>query len=373
MKSKVLSMLLTVAVAIAVFPSAGITVNSNTGIGEDTIIIDTLIPPGQPLEQVRLYVSDNQFRTIIVREHRLLKPLSSIEIVFDAHYAGVGIQNFEFKKHIPYTLPEAKHAPHSDGRIDFSPPAAVTDDTFLYHFYLGLNYDDVKEKIGPNAGTFLLGKIIFAAEDGTIQEAELAVTYGTPLTGHMSDPGAVLPAGFTGQTYSEDLPVRDYYGRGLSDFSHRIGSVPDGVGIGYTNAVPPGLSIVDGRLVGTPQTPGKYIILIDCKREESDWLNVPNGDIRQTWSYVFIEISDAPMLGRIIDADTEPTIFDALEILKFLVGMDGVIKDGGRESRAWKAALITEQSQIRGEPDIFDVLEVLKYLVGMPGRVESVV
>ncbi|MCL2071602.1 MAG: RICIN domain-containing protein [Oscillospiraceae bacterium] len=69
--------------------------------------------------------------------------------------------------------------------------------------------------------------------------------------------------------------------------------------------------------------------------------------------------------GRVLSNDTEPTIFDALEILKHLVGMDGVIKSGGRDSRAWNAALITEDSKLRGEPTIFDVLEILKYLVGI--------
>ena len=73
--------------------------------------------------------------------------------------------------------------------------------------------------------------------------------------------------------------------------------------------------------------------------------------------------------GRVLGNDTDPTIFDVLEILKFLVGMDGVIKSGGHDSRAWQAALITEESKLRGEPSIFDVLEVLKYIVGMDSLV----
>ncbi|MCL2071304.1 MAG: hypothetical protein FWH07_03610 [Oscillospiraceae bacterium] len=73
--------------------------------------------------------------------------------------------------------------------------------------------------------------------------------------------------------------------------------------------------------------------------------------------------------GRVLSNDTEPTIFDALEILKHLVGMDGVIKSGGRDSRAWNAALITAESQASGTPTIFDVLEILKYLVGMESAV----
>ncbi|MCL2071929.1 MAG: leucine-rich repeat domain-containing protein [Oscillospiraceae bacterium] len=83
------------------------------------------------------------------------------------------------------------------------------------------------------------------------------------------------------------------------------------------------------------------------------------------------ECAAAFLPGRILDNDSEPTIFDALEILKFLVGMDGVIKSGGVDSREWSAALITDESKVRGEPSIFDVLEVLKYLVGMESLVDS--
>ncbi|MCL2071613.1 MAG: S8 family serine peptidase [Oscillospiraceae bacterium] len=56
------------------------------------------------------------------------------------------------------------------------------------------------------------------------------------------------------------------------------------------------------------------------------------------------------------------TIFDALEILKDIVGMNGAISKCGNS--LW-ASLITLESQKAGRPSIFDVLEILKYLVGM--------
>ena len=72
-----------------------------------------------------------------------------------------------------------------------------------------------------------------------------------------------------------------------------------------------------------------------------------------------------PTSGNIRGSDT-PTIFDALEILKHIVGMDSEIAKCGN---AREAALITEESKATGEPTIFDVLEILKYLVGMPSEV----
>jgi hypothetical protein len=56
------------------------------------------------------------------------------------------------------------------------------------------------------------------------------------------------------------------------------------------------------------------------------------------------------------------TIFDALEILKFLAGMSSIIEEG---TVAWEAALITSASQSARVPTIFDALEILKYLAGM--------
>jgi len=45
--------------------------------------------------------------------------------------------------------------------------------------------------------------------------------------------------------------------------------------------------------------------------------------------------------------------------------MKGAIKDGGKDSRAWNAALITPQSKKAGRPGIGDALEILKKLAGM--------
>ena len=68
-------------------------------------------------------------------------------------------------------------------------------------------------------------------------------------------------------------------------------------------------------------------------------------------------------LGRIL-GETAPTIFDVLEILKNIVGMDNTINKCGN---ARTAALITAQSKEEAVPSIFDALEILKYLVGMDG------
>ena len=66
------------------------------------------------------------------------------------------------------------------------------------------------------------------------------------------------------------------------------------------------------------------------------------------------------ILGHVLGNDTI-TVEDALEILKYLVGIESKIVDG---NRAFKAALITGGS----EPAIGDVLEILKYLVGMESK-----
>ena len=69
----------------------------------------------------------------------------------------------------------------------------------------------------------------------------------------------------------------------------------------------------------------------------------------------------APVKGRIL-GNAEPQIFDALEILKSLVGMSGAID---KCLNARNASLITKVSQEKGTPTIFDALEILKHLVGM--------
>jgi hypothetical protein len=62
-------------------------------------------------------------------------------------------------------------------------------------------------------------------------------------------------------------------------------------------------------------------------------------------------------MGRVLGGE-DITIMDAVEILKYLAGMDSVIMEG---NDAWLAALITGGN----EPQIGDVLEILKYLAGM--------
>jgi hypothetical protein len=59
-----------------------------------------------------------------------------------------------------------------------------------------------------------------------------------------------------------------------------------------------------------------------------------------------------------VNGDGEINIFDALEILKYLAGMENLIVP---ESYAWRAARVTGGD----EPVIFDALEILKMLAGM--------
>jgi hypothetical protein len=62
----------------------------------------------------------------------------------------------------------------------------------------------------------------------------------------------------------------------------------------------------------------------------------------------------------------------ALEILKYLVSMDSVIKampSGEYNSTMLKAARITVESQAAdAKPSIMDALEILKFLVSMDTR-----
>jgi len=71
-------------------------------------------------------------------------------------------------------------------------------------------------------------------------------------------------------------------------------------------------------------------------------------------------------LGRILPGDNRrPAIGDALEILKYLAGMDNVISKGGKGSREWRAAMITPKSQSANKPSIMDALEIFKHVGGM--------
>jgi hypothetical protein len=64
-----------------------------------------------------------------------------------------------------------------------------------------------------------------------------------------------------------------------------------------------------------------------------------------------------------ITGDRWIDIFDALEILKYLAGMESRIQPN---TRAFRAALITEAEQ----PTIFDALEILKYIARMDSKLD---
>jgi hypothetical protein len=72
------------------------------------------------------------------------------------------------------------------------------------------------------------------------------------------------------------------------------------------------------------------------------------------------------VLGQILG---NPTIgiFDALEILKAIVGMKGIVGDC---VNALQAALILPTRPHENTPNIFDALEILKYIVGMNSLVK---
>jgi hypothetical protein len=63
-----------------------------------------------------------------------------------------------------------------------------------------------------------------------------------------------------------------------------------------------------------------------------------------------------------VNANGKVDISDALEILIFLAGMDGIIRNC---NNAWNAALITLESQAENIPKITDTLEILMWLAGM--------
>jgi len=74
-----------------------------------------------------------------------------------------------------------------------------------------------------------------------------------------------------------------------------------------------------------------------------------------------------PSIGNgLILGNSSPGIGDALEIFKFLAGMNNVIDEGGKGSRAWNASLITGGST----PGIADALEIFKLLAEMDSILE---
>ena len=76
------------------------------------------------------------------------------------------------------------------------------------------------------------------------------------------------------------------------------------------------------------------------------------------------------------NSDGEPVvdIFDVLELLKFIVGMNNVMEDPDNKNNqeALRAAIISEQGVASGRPTIFCVLEILKYIVGMDSDVDGI-
>ena len=72
--------------------------------------------------------------------------------------------------------------------------------------------------------------------------------------------------------------------------------------------------------------------------------------------------SSMPPRKGCIRGNDEPDIFDFIEILQYLVGMDNKIDKCGN---ALYAALLTEDSQATGEPTIFDAIEILTIIVGL--------
>ena len=82
------------------------------------------------------------------------------------------------------------------------------------------------------------------------------------------------------------------------------------------------------------------------------------------------EVTASPVKKGILSKkgrdENAPTIFCVLEILKYLIKMDGEIKSNGvvNEDRLY-ASLLSSQGKKKGEPTIFDALEILKHLVGM--------
>ena|GEM_PF-5890039 len=74
-------------------------------------------------------------------------------------------------------------------------------------------------------------------------------------------------------------------------------------------------------------------------------------------------VVSAEQKGRVL-GNANVGIADALEILKYLAGMDSKIEKG---NDAWNAARIT----YKNTPDIGDVLEILKYLAGMENEIDA--
>jgi hypothetical protein len=75
-----------------------------------------------------------------------------------------------------------------------------------------------------------------------------------------------------------------------------------------------------------------------------------------------------------VDGNGLVNIFDALEVLKSIVGMNSTINHGDKQVGARHAALIVPPSGgvPRVNPNIFDALEILKFIVGMNTPVDAI-
>jgi hypothetical protein len=78
------------------------------------------------------------------------------------------------------------------------------------------------------------------------------------------------------------------------------------------------------------------------------------------------EFPDAPVKGRLL-GKAEPDIFDALEIVRYVIGIENVIEKCDI-TRA--AAQITAKSISNDEITIFDALEIVRFVLGMENEIE---
>ncbi|MCL2071076.1 MAG: hypothetical protein FWH07_02450 [Oscillospiraceae bacterium] len=135
-------------------------------------------------------------------------------------------------------------------------------------------------------------------------------------------------------------------------------------GIAVSDHVPEGNLFLSLEVVGTGRISmtGNYYIVRDGEEVGIPFNVSVSNEICEGECNI---CSVKPKLGFVIGGD-DVTIFDALEVLKNLVDMDGSISNC-ESSRS--ASLITVDSINSGEPSIFDTLEILKHLVGMDSMI----
>ena len=105
-----------------------------------------------------------------------------------------------------------------------------------------------------------------------------------------------------------------------------------------------------------------------CKKNTHDSFGMPtmrrNCDCCEPcWDTLLGKTTEPARIGHVLGNDVV-TVEDALEILKYIVGIDSIIADG---NRAFNAALITGGDI----PGMSDVLEILKHLVGMESKLSG--